>query len=91
MVSIIIPIFNAKDYLEKCIISALKQTYSDIEVILVDDGSNDGSEYICDQIAQADNRVKVVHKNRGRNGVSAARNTGLNMATGEYVVFFGRR
>ena len=65
MVSIIIPIFNARDYLEKCIMSVLKQTYSDIEVILVDDGSIDGSESICDQFAQADNRVKVAHKNRG--------------------------
>lgn len=57
-------------------------------MILVDDGSNDGSENICDKFAQADKRVKVAHKNRkGTTGVSAARNTGLGMATGEYVVF----
>ena len=85
MISIIIPVYNASPYLEKCVKSIQKQTIYDWELILVDDGSKDDSGEICDRLAAEDMRIRVVHqKNRG---VSAARNAGLNMARGEYVMF----
>ena len=85
MVSIIVPIYNAEKYLNKCIDSILEQTYSEIEIILVDDGSKDGSGIICDQYAQKDTRVVVLHKQNG--GVSSARNAGMKIAQGEYIAF----
>ena len=81
--SVVIPVYNAEEYLKQCIDSVLGQTFSDFELILVDDGSNDGSGWICDSYAQADPRVSVVHtKNQG---VVTARRTGVNLARGEYI------
>lgn len=84
MVSIIVPIYNAERYLYRCLDSILLQSYKDIEIILVDDGSPDNSGKICDHYASKDNRVKVIHQTN--QGVSVARQTGLDNATGEYVI-----
>lgn len=85
MVSIIVPIYNVEKYLEECLDSLLRQTYKDIEIILVDDGSQDYSPEICDKYAQKDARIRVIHKQNA--GVSAARNTGIDHAEGEYIMF----
>lgn len=85
MVSIIIPIYNVKKYLNQCISSAVNQVYSNIEIILVDDGSNDGSELICDEWKEKDERIQVVHKHNG--GLSDARNCGLEIAKGDFLLF----
>ncbi|MDD6478700.1 MAG: glycosyltransferase family 2 protein [Oscillospiraceae bacterium] len=85
LISIIIPVYNSEKYLYQCVDSVLKQTYSNLEVILVDDGSTDLSAQICDEYAAKDNRVKVIHKSNG--GVSDSRNCGLNIAKGEYIAF----
>lgn len=85
MISIIIPIYNVEDYLNKCIDSIIYQTYSDWELILVDDGSFDSSPAICDSYATCDSRIKVIHKIN--EGVSKARNIGIEIAQGEYIVF----
>jgi|GEM_PF-3000956 len=84
-VSIVIPVWNVAPFLTRCVQSVCQQTYQNLEIILIDDGSTDGSNIICDTLAQGDNRICVVHQpNRG---VSAARNTGLDIATGEYIQF----
>lgn len=83
MVSIIVPVYNIQEYLHECVDSILAQTYHDIEVILVDDGSSDSSGQICDGYAERDKRVKVIHKENG--GVSSARNVGLVNAKGEWI------
>lgn len=83
--SIIIPIYKVQDYLEKCVDSVCGQTYNDIEIILVDDGSPDNCPAICDEYAKKDSRIKVIHKENG--GLSDARNSGLEIATGEYIFF----
>lgn len=85
MVSIIIPVYNVQDYLARCIDSVVNQTYNNIEIILVDDGSSDSSSHMCDEYAHRDNRIKVIHKSNG--GLSDARNAGLEIATGDYVTF----
>ena len=84
-ISIIVPVYNSEKYLGACIDSILSQSFRDFELILVDDGSRDSSPRICDDYAQKDGRVKVIHKANG--GVSAARNDGLDIAKGEYVTF----
>ena len=84
-ISIIIPVYNAENYLRRCIDSVLSQSFTDFELILVDDGSNDKSPQICDEYASQDTRVRVIHKANG--GVSAARNDGLDIAKGEYITF----
>lgn len=84
-ISFIVPVYNVERYLGQCIDSILQQSYRDIEIILIDDGSTDGSSRICDNYAIFDNRVKVIHKVNG--GLSDARNTGLLHAAGEYVIF----
>lgn len=84
-ISIIVPIYNMETYLERCVDSILKQTYSNLEIILVDDGSSDSSPKMCDQYAVKDPRIKVVHKTNG--GLSSARNAGLDNATGDYIGF----
>lgn len=84
-ISFIIPVYNVENYLEKCVESIISQTFRDIEVVLVDDGSPDGSPQICDELASEDARIRVIHKENG--GLSDARNAGLLVATGNYVVF----
>lgn len=84
-ISVVIPVYNVKPYLERCVQSALRQTYKDLQIILVDDGSNDGSSALCDQIALSDKRIRVIHQEN--QGLSEARNTGIRQATGEYIVF----
>ncbi|MDD3429795.1 MAG: glycosyltransferase [Oscillospiraceae bacterium] len=83
VVSVIVPVYNVKDYLPRCVASILGQTYSDLEIILVDDGSTDGSGRLCDHYAEQDSRIQVIHKENG--GLSDARNAGLDIATGEYI------
>ena len=84
-ISIIVPIFNSANYLEKCVDSILNQTYNNLEVVLVNDGSTDNSLSICENFCVKDNRVVVMNKSNG--GLSSARNHGLNVATGDYIVF----
>ena len=84
LVSIIVPVYKAEKYIHQCIDSLLAQTYSNIEVILVDDGSPDNCGKICDEYAAKDYRVKVIHQQNG--GVSVARQTGIDHATGEYSI-----
>lgn len=83
--SVIVPVYKAEKYIHKCIDSVLKQTFSDFELLLVDDGSPDSCGIICDDYARRDKRIKVIHKKNG--GVSEARNTGLDHAEGDYIVF----
>lgn len=85
MISIIIPVYNVEKYLKRCVASVINQSYTDIEIILVDDGSPDNSPELCDEIAQTDSRVVVIHKENG--GLSSARNAGLDIAKGDYVFF----
>lgn len=85
MVSVIIPIYNVEKYLEECVESVLCQTYQNLEILLVDDGSPDGCGAICEEYAQKDKRVKVIHKENG--GLSDARNAGLDVCRGDYIVF----
>lgn len=85
LVSVIVPIYNVVDYLEQCILSITNQSYYDMQIILVDDGSTDGSEDICDRYELLDDRIEVIHKLNS--GVSDARNYGLNCARGDYIAF----
>jgi len=85
LVSVIIPVYNVAKFLRESLDSAVNQTYKNLEIILVDDGSTDGSEIICDEYAGLDSRIKVIHqKNKG---LSEARNTGLDIMTGSIVSF----
>lgn len=83
--SIIMPVYNVAEFVEKAVQSVLQQTYRNIELVLVDDGSTDGSRGICQQLAESDSRVKLICKKN--EGVSIARNVGLDMATGDYITF----
>lgn len=85
MISVIVPVYNVEKYIRNCLDSIINQTYKDLEIILVDDGSTDNSGAICDEYAQKDSRIKVIHKQNG--GLSSARNAGLDNATGKYVGF----
>ncbi len=85
LISIIVPIYNVEKYIDKCINSILCQTYKNLEIILVDDGSTDGSEIICDKYKNLDSRVHVIHKQNG--GLVSARKAGLKIATGSFVGF----
>lgn len=85
LVSVVVPIFNVADYLVKCIQSLLDQAYTNLEIILIDDGSTDNSPEICRRFAERDSRIRVIHKRNG--GLSDARNTGIEMARGEYIAF----
>ena len=85
LVSIIVPIYNVEEYLNKCLDSIINQTYKNLEIILVNDGSTDGCGNICDEYAKRDNRIKVIHKKNG--GLSDARNAGMNIALGDYIGF----
>ena len=85
MISVIVPVYNAEKFIDRCIKSILNQNYNDFEIILVDDGSPDKCPKICDEWAEKDERIKVIHKING--GVSSARNAGLKVAKGEFVTF----
>lgn len=85
LISVIIPVYNVEQYLNKCVISVRSQTYKNLEIILIDDGSTDRSSDICDEHAKLDMRIKVIHKEN--QGVSSARNIGLKICTGYYIGF----
>ena len=84
-VTVVIPVYNTKRYLEECVASVIGQTYKEIEILLVDDGSTDGSSALCDELAERDERIRVLHKENG--GAATARNLGIDEASGEYVMF----
>ena len=84
-ISIIVPVYNCEKYIEKCINSILNQTFKDLELILIDDGSSDKSGEICEEFKQKDSRVKVIHEKNS--GVSIARNVGINIAKGKFIGF----
>ena len=85
LISVVVPIYKVEEYLENCVESIRKQTYQNIEIILVDDGSPDACPKICDQYKRMDSRVRVIHKENG--GLSDARNFGINAAEGKYITF----
>lgn len=84
-ISVIVPVYNVEKYITKCVNSLIAQTYTNLEIILVDDGSPDNCPQICDDFAKIDSRIKVIHKQNG--GLSSARNVGLDVAEGDYVTF----
>lgn len=86
LISVIIPVYKVEEYLDECIESVVNQTYKNLEIILVDDGSPDNCPAICDVWAKKDGRINVIHKENG--GLSSARNAGLKTADGEYILFF---
>ncbi len=85
LITIVVPIYNMQEYLKRCVDSIISQTYSNIEILLIDDGSTDKSKEICDEYSKIDNRIRVFHKPNG--GLSDAKNYGLKKATGTYVTF----
>ena len=85
MIAVIVPIYKVEKYLEKCVRSIISQTYKNIEIILVDDGSPDNCGKLADNLAKTDSRIKVVHKVNG--GLSSARNAGIDVAQGDYIGF----
>lgn len=84
-ISVVIPVYNVEKYLRRCVDSVINQTYSSLEIILVDDGSPDQCPVICDEYAEQDKRIKVIHKTNG--GLASARNAGMKVATGKYLFF----
>ena len=85
LVTIIIPVYNVKNYLKQCVLSVINQTYKNLEIILIDDGSTDGSGVICDSFKSLDDRIKVIHKSN--TGLGLTRNTGIEIAHGDYICF----
>ena len=85
LVSIIVPVYNVKKYLERCVNSIINQTYKKLEIILIDDGSTDGSGYLCDELKEKDSRIVVIHQKN--EGVSNSRNKGIKISTGKYIGF----
>lgn len=85
LVSVIIPVYNVEKYVEECLYSVINQTYQNLEIIVVDDGSTDGSSDLCDKFSLIDTRVQVIHQQN--KGVSAARNIGISKSTGKYITF----
>lgn len=85
LISIIVPVYNVKNYFKECVDSLISQSYVNLEIILIDDGSTDGSSEMCDEFAAQDSRIKVVHKVNG--GLSSARNCGLDCCSGSYLAF----
>lgn len=85
MVSVVIPVYNAEQYLDQCLISVVSQTFRDIDIVLIDDGSSDSSPQICDKWVKKDSRICVVHQKNG--GVTAARKVGVQKACGEWICF----
>ena len=84
-ISVIVPVYHVQEFLDACVLSLMKQTYANLEIILVDDGSDDCCPFMCDEYAETDNRIKVIHKKNG--GLSDARNAGIEAATGKYLFF----
>lgn len=84
-VSVIVPVYKVEDYLDKCILSIVSQTHTNLEILLIDDGSPDQCPQICDSWAQKDDRIRVIHKENG--GVSKARNLGMDLASADYIMF----
>ena len=85
LISVIVPVYNVEKYLDKCVQSIVNQTYKNLEIILVDDGSTDHCPALCDEWAKKDERIQVIHKKNG--GLSSARNTAIDVISGEYVIF----
>ena len=85
LISVIVPVYKVEPYLDKCVRSIVEQTYQNLEIILVDDGSPDNCGAICDAWAEKDSRIKVIHKENG--GLSDARNAGMDVATGQWIAF----
>ena len=85
LISVVVPVYNVEKYLNACMQSLVEQSFQSFEVIVVDDGSTDGSSQLCDAWAEKDNRITIIHQANG--GLSHARNQGLSRATGEYVYF----
>lgn len=85
LISIVVPVYNVKNYLDRCIESIINQTYKNLEIILVNDGSNDGSGEVCEKWKKKDERIIVLHKKNG--GLSSARNAGIEIAKGKYIAF----
>ena len=85
VISVIVPVYKVEKFLDRCINSIIQQTFTNLEIILVDDGSPDRSGEICDEWKMKDKRIRVIHKENG--GLSDARNKGLDVATGDYVAF----
>ena len=86
VVTVVLPIYNVEQYLDRCIDSVVKQTYTNLEILLIDDGSSDGCPQKCDEWARRDSRIRVIHKQN--EGLGMARNTGIDNAKGEYILFF---
>lgn len=84
-ISVVVPVYNAREYVERCVDSLLKQSYSDIEILLIDNGSTDGCAEIVDHLACSNERIKAYHLEE--KGVSRARNVGINMSTGDFIAF----
>ena len=84
-ISVIIPVYNDEEYLAQCLDSVLRQTYSNLEIILVDDGSTDSTPELCEKDREKYANIRILHKKNG--GVGSSRNAGLEMATGEYILF----
>ena len=85
LVSVVVPVYKVEQYLERCVKSICEQTYQELEIILVNDGSPDRCGEMCEELAQKDNRIQVLHKQNG--GLSDARNAGVKLATGKYLLF----
>ena len=84
-ISVIVPVYNVEQYLERCVDSIINQTYKNLEIILVNDGSTDNSGQLCDELAKKDDRIRVIHKKNG--GLSDARNVGIDEAEAELIGF----
>ena len=86
LVSVVLPIYNVEKYLDQCVASVVSQTYSNLEIILIDDGATDSCPRKCDEWAMRDSRIRVIHKQN--QGLGMARNSGLEASTGDYICFF---
>ena len=84
-ITVIVPVYNTKKFLKRCIMSIMNQSYSNLEIIIINDGSTDGSEKICNELEKADERIRVIHQKN--NGIAATRNIGIENATGQYISF----
>ena len=89
LVSVIIPVYNVELYLREALDSVINQTYRNLEILVIDDGSTDGSGTICDEYAMKDKRIRVIHQNN--RGLSNARNVGLDRMNGDAIAFLGKR